>query len=408
MSIIGQMIEIADERLPHRVLRVRGDEGADRRRIMAVRYPWDGWGDTYYARRSLIDSNRRSGLSVEPEPSRENMARKILNVVNSNRLVLEARFTSRAETAYSRMGGGFNQEGWFEPGYEPRLATSGNRTVAPMSDTSAFFEFRTIPGSTHIGRDRRVLAMYNDLSPVMHGGFIDYESDDEWNRGPWAHSDERTRMAGWFRKCTRICVYRDIDTETLSFDNETWGGFNASSPDFIGRHKANAESAGDNAYEPWGFTDIVPNDLPGNDYGLYLRYQDYHFSPYNPAPPGYSHGGDGPVNANADVSTLSRDHIMYMFGHFCRPWLDGKKYMGLYYSATPGEHGGTDRSEAFWPMFFPARNKKITIVVEAVFYGYAIRELQVAVRDDGYVAATGYNTIARGYGGAYGRAFMIF
>ena len=411
MSLIGKIITLAEGKLPSRVFRVRGSSGSNCRKVLAVRYPWAGWGASDYAHRSLVDKDRRSGLSVEPTPSRQEQARRILNIVNSNRLVLEARFPTRAETAFSRSGGGFNQRTWFEPVMYPKLATTGNQVVAPMSSTSAFLEIRDVPGcETYNGKACRVLARENNLTPIMEGGFIGSNSTDTWDRGPWAFSDERTRISGWHRKCTRICVYRNINAEALSYDPESWGGFDASSPDFIGRHKANWEFGGDDAYEPWGFTDILPHNVPGSVGGLTLRYNDYHFSPYDPAPPGYGHGGDGPVNANSDVPTLSSPHIMYMFGHFCRPWLNGSRHMSLYYGPFPGEHSLSDRREAFWPIFFPVKDKKITIVVEAVFYGYTIMELEVTTRppDHTFIYGRRYHTIERGYGGAYGRAFIIF
>ena len=406
------------EKLARCVRVLGGVNDPEHRQVLGVRYPWAGWGHPTYAHRSLADGEYMP--TTEPDPTRLEQSRKVLNVINSNREVFEVGFPIRlALKKWNKDDEEMFVHPWWNEELEHPIAShNGYPCPLPMSAVSVWPHYRTdinqlTPGNALRPPPGQVpfrwFAVARNAYPKWpFDTDVEWDQVDEYPQGAWQYDTDPQALPHRYslrRRCTRILVYTDVGHNATQFTRGE-SALDFTSPDYIGRHMAKSETSGDIRFRPWGWTDQpVPEwteiyrGLLNADRRPPLDYTRYHFSPYDSPPPGVTMGGDGSVLENADLSTISGMHLWAGFAYGGREW---KKPFAQ--SRTHGPE--LELSE----VDFTRGVKTFDIVIEANFYDYAIYRGVIGdgVAEDGYKVITHYEKIEDGYAGAYGRMFVIF
>ena len=406
-SIINNFKGIADENLPARGFRSRGYTGINSRRIAGVRYPWDGWGAPTYAKRSM--RNKSITVTEEPSPTIKERSRQFLNLINSRRNVFEVAFPYRnTMKKWNKEYDEIFEHWWWNDGGIPHptftVQEGTVRSPVPMSGEANWLFEAGVEGGAGDGPQW----LYRASLPNGDG----WGSTEKWPRWYGTGMGENGQYVYTYnvkRKCTRICIYKDVGWNGLELN------FDPTSPDYVGRHRRTqddasralvAEDGGNRAVEPWGWTDVTaPFFLRPAVSKTPLSYADQIFTPWKGGPPGEEYGGGGDDGfSRHDVSRLSISQINWMLQYGGRSW-----HQPLNMNLLPASD------------WVPGYLDTVDVVIEATFYKYAILARKIIdanngegqngcpiLQDEGYALDPETGDPIRGFGGAYGRLFIIY
>lgn len=345
------------------------------RQVLAVRYPWAGWGADIYAHRSLFDGVGEPVYDTEPTPSRASMRNVLLTTANSKR----EKITWKHSHVWNNAAGAHQEDrpdSWWIEAANPHPINTGSvdygsgtpyLSPQPMSDV-AFYARRP---------DR-----YNDAATDWHqlaanlrlpGIEIFHTPPAIGEEMSWSTYDVEPEIFHVRRKCSRVLCYKDVTHTAGVID------FNPTAPFAVLRRACGGNTPAvtvDKRWEPFGWADVL-------DYSDGYQVD----TTYTTAP-------QPPPHTSAITATQS-----YNFATGDLAQLSAAKVSQGFVYASPHN----DNNPFLWS--YLENDQPFDLIIEADFYRYKWWKFN---SESAYTDIRAMELHATGFAGIYGTCHAIF